>query len=166
MNNKLRLVWIVALLLLVAGVGLTFMTFGQLDNVNKKLKDNLTDIGMMLQSKSDLSVYIAAKEAYSIIPGAHPVRFESVFDPSNAVAAENIRASEIELSDGWFLLRREVVIADGALDNMMTIIRKAEAQRPPWRLSSCTVKSSAIAAGHGRVVLLFEAMEQRNNAER
>ena len=161
MNNKLRLVWVVALLLLVIAVVLTFMTFNKLGDVDKKLRGGLVDIGVMLQSERDLSAYIVAKEAYSMMPGAHPVRFESLFGAANNIAAENIRASEVELDDGWVVLRREVVIADGALDNMMSIIRKAEAQRPPWRLSSCTIRSSTVAAGYGRVVLLFEAMEQR-----
>ena len=159
--NKLRVVWLVALILVLAGMLLSVKTFRQLADADKKINGKLANIDMMKKSASDLSVYIAAKESYQLIPGAHPVKFESIFNLPGVVAAKNIRESELPLEDDWFILRREVVIDDCELDALMTVIKKAEAQRPPWKLSSCNVKSSSVAPGHARVVLVFEALEQR-----
>ncbi len=159
--NKLHLIWLIALILFVAGLLFSLQTLRQLKNTDKKLKEKISDISLMQEFTRDLSIYIKAKEAYRKIPGASPVRFESLFDASGLIAKENVRASEVQLDDNWFVLRREVVIDDGELEAVITFIKKAEAQRPPWRLSSCDIKSSTVAPGHGRVVLLFEALEQR-----
>ena len=159
--NKFRVIWLVALLFFVAGVVLTFKTFRQLHDADRKLKEKLYDISMMQEYSRNMSVYIAAKEAYKRVPSARPVKFESVFDTSEVSAKDNIRSSELALEDDWFVLRREIVIDDGELGNAMMLIRKAEAQRPPWKLSSCNIKSSSIIPGHGRMVLTFEAMEKR-----
>ncbi len=159
--NKLRLIWLIALILFVVGLLFSLQTLRQLKNTDKKLKEKISDISLMQGFTRDLSVYIKAKEAYQKITGASPIRFESLFDASGLIAKENVRASEVQLDDDWFVLRREVVIDDGELEAVITFIKKAEAQHPPWKLSSCDIKSSTVAPGHGRMVLLFEALEQR-----
>lgn len=158
--NKLHLIWVVTLILLVAGVLLSLQSFREFTAVDKKMRAKLRDIDVMRNSLRELSAYTAAKEAYQLIPGAHPVKFESVIDIT-MIAQENIRSSEVSLDDDWFILRKEVVIDDGDISAVMTLIKKLEAQRPPWKLSSLNIKSSPVAPGRGRMVLLFEALEQR-----
>ncbi len=159
--NKLRIIWLIALIVFVAGIILSFQTLRQLRSADKKLKEKMGDISVMQEFTRDLSIYIAAKDAYQRLPGARPVQFESIFNLPGIIAQENIRSSEVALEDGWFLLRREVVVDNGELNDVMTHIKKAEAQRPPWKLSSCKIKSSSVTPGYGRVVLVFEALEQR-----
>jgi hypothetical protein len=159
---KFRIMWFGILILLLAGVVLSFGTLRQIANADRLLEEKLKNISMMKRSADDLSVYIAAKNAYQRLPGASPVKFEKLFGKSSGIVAENIGSSEESLNDdGWFILRHEVVIDDASLDNVIMTIKKAEAQRPPWKLSSLAVKSSSVAPGHGRVVLLFEALEER-----
>ena len=159
--KRFHIIWLVALVLLGTGVVLSLRTLSQLTSIDQKLRIKLSNIEKIQKSARDLSVYISAKESYKLIPGAHPVKFESVFDMQGLTAKENIRVSETSLEDDWFVLHREVVIDDAELGDVMRLVRKAEAQRPPWKLSSCNIKSSSIAPGHGRVVLIFTALEQR-----
>ena len=159
--NRLHMVWLIALVAFVTGLVLSFQTFRQLVIADKKSKEKMGDIVIMQEFADKISVYTAAKEAYQKNPGAYPVKFDSIFNMQDIIVKENIRASERSLEDNWFVLQREVVIDDGKLGDIMRLIRKAEAERPPWKLVSCNIKSSSLVPGNGRIVLIFEALEQR-----
>ncbi len=107
----------------------------------------------------DLSRYTMAQDAYNNIPGTSPVKFNSIFSPANGIPEENIRNNDIVMNNGWKLLRREVVMDNGKISDVIKLIRQAETQRPPWKLAAITIKS-AENPGYGRIVMQFEALKQ------
>lgn len=61
---------------------------------------------------------------------------------------------------GWVIRRQRLAIADVAAGQLMPVLAKLDAVRPPWRLRRIAAQASARGAGFVRVELLFETLER------
>jgi hypothetical protein len=61
---------------------------------------------------------------------------------------------------GWSLRRVDVILDDVALVDVGRLLTSGENQRPPWRMSECTITPSDTSPGAARVTLVMEALEQ------
>ncbi len=62
---------------------------------------------------------------------------------------------------GWTLQRMDVMFDDITLLELGTWIERAESQRPPWRITECSILISDRSPGAARVTLVMEALESR-----
>lgn len=155
-----RYIWMAALLTLAAGFLLTVQTLRQISEANVAVRGKRKQWAELQRLDEERDSYSSALSAYGRIPGRRAVMLETVLSGAlSGVEAEDTRENIRELADGWTLRRKEVILGDIPLTGIMTAIRQAEAQRPPWRLAECVISASPLTPGHGRVVLTFEVLE-------
>ncbi|MDA0323026.1 MAG: hypothetical protein O2923_09975 [Verrucomicrobia bacterium] len=63
--------------------------------------------------------------------------------------------------NGWVLRQADVSLSEVPMLRVADLIEAAEAGRPPWRLTSCTMRASPQTEGHGQVTLSFELLEPK-----
>jgi len=61
---------------------------------------------------------------------------------------------------GWSLRQVEVSFPEIELTRLAVFMEKAESQRPPWRMESCTIRAVSQSGGIGYAKLVFNALEK------
>lgn len=113
----------------------------------------------------ELDRYESARAAYENVPGGRAVRLETILrDAIEEERIEDARETRTEIGNGWSLRRKEAILSETAMSNVMSAVRGAEAQRPPWLLAECVIRAAPLAPGHGRAVLTFEVLERSSAA--
>jgi hypothetical protein len=108
-----------------------------------------------------LAGYLAAKSQFDALPEAKARDLQPLMQESlPGYQAEDVRDASAEVSPGWVLRRREIAFREAPIAKAEEFVRRAEALRPPWRLSKCVLRASSRAAGFGHVVLVMEALER------
>ena len=77
------------------------------------------------------------------------------------VHIDDSRTMTDAIEPGWNVRRVEWTLHHVPFDPLMTFVREAEAQRPPWRLVECTLRASSASPGAGQAVIMLETVERK-----
>ena len=153
--------WGAALLSLGLGASLTVATFRDLRGTRQALDRRGEELGALDALVESMQPYEAARHTYETIPGGRPVRLDPMLSVlGSRVDLAAIRDTVTELDDAWVLRKKEVVVGEGPLQEVLDAVRQAEAQRPPWRLEHGVIRASSHTPGYGSAVLTFAALEK------
>ena len=63
---------------------------------------------------------------------------------------------------GWTMKKREISMPDAPLSKVAAFLQQVESQRPPWRLTSCSIRAAGVSAGSGQVTIVLESLSRQN----
>jgi len=148
-----------AALALIVGIILTVMSARQATSLAQSLRSRAAVVAELQAMQRTQDRYTAAVRTFAALSNAVPVALSDLAAAAVTNAIPDMRELETRpLERGWTLTRAEVIFNDLNLDQLPAFLRVAESQRPPWRLSKCSLTASTRADGHCRVVLIMEAI--------
>lgn len=151
--------WAAAACLTLLGLGLTVRSVRLLGPARTRLERIARDFAALERLRAEAGVGGGALEALEKLPSTRPVDPAGLADGLLPVA----RPAGEQRSDagsGWTAIRREFVFGDVAIGQVMEFAARAEAQRPPWRMVRCVIRSAPNNPGAGQVTLTLEALEK------
>ena len=153
--------WVSASLSVGLGGWMTVVTFSGLRETGQAMQQRGTELAALTAQVERMVPYEMARNTYDAIPGGRPVRLDPMLNGlGTRIDLAAIRDTVKELGDGWVLRKKEVVVGEGPLEDVLAAIREAEAQRPPWRLAHGVIRASGHTPGYGSAVLTFAALEK------
>jgi hypothetical protein len=157
-----RVLWSLAAIALVCGAGLTVATSRQIADNRTRLERVAGDFEKLQSLKKRIGRYEAARQAFDQLPSKRPVPFDALFKEDLAgLKFDNLKEDRSDAGSGWIVRRQDIALREVPLAKAMSLIAKAEAQRPPWRLARISVQASPLEKGSGRVELRLEALEKK-----
>ncbi|NCC49748.1 MAG: hypothetical protein EOM20_00900 [Spartobacteria bacterium] len=161
--HKQNILWILAGCLMVGAGYLCLYTWRQTGVLTRKL-DRLHETALQMRDlAATAQADRACLETFNALPDKTltSVRELLLSAVPGTAARVNERAPE-PMIDGWTLHRVDITFDTIPLKAMSRFIMAAEQERPPWRISECSIIASDKQAGHGRVSLLLEGLEQKD----
>jgi hypothetical protein len=108
-----------------------------------------------------------SKVLYATVEQFDALRYDQLVDArtlaNSAFGAERVDTVRQDLEacgDGYWVNRIEMYIKDISLELLLPFVHMSESQRPPLRLSACTIHASAARSGYGDVTLKLERIER------
>ena len=163
MNEKAarKILWSAAMIALLAGIGLTVQTSRHFAQLSAAMERKIVSLDKLKVLESDLATCDQARRATEKEGGRPAQPLQTLLQEfSPGLQVEECHESRREAAPGWDLRQTEMVLRDVSFASSMDLVKRAEAQRPPWRLARCTFRVSPSAAGTGEATLLFEALER------
>jgi len=159
------LVWGAAAASAVAGVWLALHAAGAVDRAGRELARKRSELDELRAVAGELARSAAAKAVFEGEPGRRPAAVAALLDEVlPGVKPEDSRERRREIAGGWLVREHEFAFGEVPLGKVMDFAAKAEAQRPPWKVTKCVIRASPHAPGTGRVALVLEALEKAGEA--
>jgi hypothetical protein len=146
----------IAVFALLLGLGLTVQTFRLIRQARPRIMEKISDLATLRDIRNGLEGFRTARQACEQNPPAPPVSIRKLLEPYRT---EDIRESRRDLMAGWTLLQVDVTFSVLPLREVMAFVEKAESQRPPWRLTGCSIRPSTTPA-EAQVTATLEAIQQ------
>ena len=151
-----------ATVLMLVGLVLTFRTFHaaptDLDLLERR-RDTLEDLR---REERSLSSDHLAVEAYEALPRQAGVSLKELVASELPSAPVEIHEQPVRtLRDKWVQRTAEVILEETHLAGVGRFLDRAESERPPWRLESCSISATDDGPGKGRVNLVVSLLERQ-----
>ena len=154
-----RWLWIAGAVSMLAGLALAAQCIRVLQGAAERRAGKFRQLGDLGRLAERLEPYLRARDAFDRLIDAKPTPLADLLKAAVPVAkADDIRDLGGESPQGWVVRRKEVTLADVPFEKILSFMQAAEAQRPPWRLARCEIRSSPETPGTGKMVLVFEAL--------
>ena len=161
-----RLLMLVALLALVAAIGLTVTTIRQADVCRQSLAHRAKELEGLTVVRAELAVYETAFGAFDACEVAPPPLTALIGGLLPSGHAPEMRDVSEAGPAGWEQRRQELSFEQVAVSDAITFAHASETpirdaqghERPGWRLAQCTVRPIPGRPGVGRVVLVMETL--------
>jgi hypothetical protein len=151
--------WVVAVTALAVGVLLSIRTLAIAAETAERIDTRLEQYAELLIVEADLAACLAAAQAFAALPAQQPAELGALMvEVLPDHSPQDDRDFTQPAGPGWTLYRREVSFAELPLGDVMRLVSTLEAERPPWRLAKCVIRSSSRTAGAGEVILTLEAL--------
>lgn len=158
-RSALQSLWAAAILLLVAGAGLSLRTMHDLRAARQVLDRNGRMAQTLRQWAAEQSVYDEARAHFERLPNRAPKPLAELAAAAlGSVRVDEVREASREAAAGWVVREKEVAVSEAPLTNVMAFVQLAETQRPPWRLAGIAINASARSPGFARATLRFRAL--------
>lgn len=152
----------VAVVLMLAGLALTLRTLQQAPSDLEQLERRLQTLQDLQREERSLSSDHLAVQAYQGLPRQGGASLEELFNEELPSAAVEITEQPVRtLRDHWVQRTAEVILEETRLAGVGQFLERAESQRPPWRMESCSISAAEGTPGTGRVVLVLSLLERR-----
>lgn len=156
-----RLLRIGAIIAVSAGVLLMLTTLATLRANADRLKTHATNMKELQRLQQLSHGTRTAVGAFERLENPHPVPIrqllrDSIGDEDYSSQAPPPRPK----IKGWLVRQMDISFKDIELSKVAAFLERAEAQRPPWRLSRCVIHSSSASGGSGRVSFTLEALDK------
>ena len=156
-GRQLATVWVLAALLLVAGMLATLVHAWRWPAQRARLEAIAEDQAAVLEAAARYG------SPQVLLRGLEPSPQDSDFadwlgQPALGLQVEE--AEEVVIAPGWTARRLRVSWQDRPLSQVSRILEQAGAARPPWRLVEAQLSASRAAANAGRGDLLLEHVER------
>jgi hypothetical protein len=159
--TPVRMVHVAAAISFAAGIILTAYAGWQTPQWREQISKRVADLGKMKALEQSLAGDESAVQRYESLGMKHPIPLAEVLSKAGIAETPDIRSRESKPTlAGWSLRTMDVRVEEAPLSKIGRIIEQAESRRPPWRLTECSVSASDKIAGHGRITLVFEALEK------
>jgi len=164
MNTNRNLAVLIATATAVALVGL-LMTITSIADASEKIErmqrkaDDIRTLRDYEETSRRRRAQQAILEGFRGRPGPRlPALAREILPAANAEVRER---KSTPAMNGWVLRQADISLSEVPMLRVADLIHAAEAGRPPWRLTSCTMRASPQTEGHGQVALSFELLEPK-----
>jgi hypothetical protein len=153
--------WFAAALVFLLGTGLTCYTLNAARESLPKIRSKASYLAGLRTIQAEITQGLAALEVFSKSADKHVVPLpELMRDSLGELKPDEIKDVHKETVQGWMVRQKDITFNEAPLDKVMEFTRKAEAQRPPWSLTKCVIRSSPRAPGVARIELSLQAVEK------
>jgi hypothetical protein len=146
----------------IAGIIASISSLVRYPSIRRQQAKDITTskILIALENKfSQLDIQTAPLRKLSYTKLADPeVIIKNVF---GANKIENIQKDKNNCGPEYAINQIEISLKDITLKKLPEFIRNMETLRPPFRLTSCTIRSSTTTSGSGNMKLRFERVERQ-----
>ena len=164
MNSLLtkRYLWTAAALSLIIGIGMAIRSAA-----------NIRDKRRILQTYAELSLKLDEERAVARRNQEAVAFFRELPDPHPTPVAQMLKESfpgeEYEMVErrspgtieGWAVRRVEVSFGSVQLSRLAGFLTETAPGRPPWRVTTCAIRSLDPNGGSGQVTLILEALDRQ-----
>jgi hypothetical protein len=153
--------WAAGIVAATVGLATAIGTWGNLRTGQTRLRRLAGDLRAMNAVGRRLDASLAALDAFERLPQESPAPLpELLAGVLPGHKPEERPQKRAEAIPGWAVNQREIRLTDVALDRALEFARRAEAQRPPWRVVRVAVRASSRQGGTGDAEFQFEALEK------
>jgi hypothetical protein len=160
-----RALWVLAAVAVAAGGIMTARTLAGARAVTANLDRKLGETQRLRSLEFEAARFRAARLAFDQLPRKQAANLAPLLKEFFPDVDVQQRDERKEIGEGWVLRHKELTLSGVPLkktmDGAMAFVRKAEAQRPPWRLTKCEVKASSSSEGAGDIALGLDAVEEQ-----
>lgn len=161
----LRVLWAISAVAIAAGALMTARTFAGAWAASSELGRKLREAEQLRNLDFEAARYRAARRAYEQLSRKQAASLAPLLKEAFPDVEIQQRDERKEIGEGWVLRHKDLTFSGvplkKSMDGAMALVQKAEALRPPWRLTTCEVKASPSSAGSGDIVLGFDAVEEQ-----
>jgi len=152
---------VAALVGIVTGTAAVIRVAAGASAVTARMKEKMANITELSEMHARLGKAVSARQTFGALTNCTPVSINSlVRECVPGAGTDDSRDNRRELAGGWILREREVTLTSVSFADMLALAAKAEAQRPPWQLVSCTLRAGDGKTGIGQAQMLFQALEK------
>ncbi|MBC8453898.1 hypothetical protein H8D64_02475 [PVC group bacterium] len=161
MTNRLsiRLVWGIALAVLVAGLAMSIGTVTDIKTTIKKLNIVIKASGDLHAEELRMQKYKSAVKAFKEIDIPRYVNVEAMAKQMFNKSTLDIRKTDLRSIKGWQVKEIEISLKNVRLSAVADFVNQLEASRPPLRLRKSVIRATP-SAGTGDVVLKVVSFRQ------
>jgi hypothetical protein len=150
-----------AVIALVAGAVLFVITLRSIPERQRHLKQKVETLARLQELSGGLVDDQAAAAVFAALPEHRPISLAALAEREIPGVRPAVRQRDVQpLADGWRARHMDVSFEQVPLADLSRFVMSAERQRPPWRLTRCTLNASETAPGPGRVTLQFTGIEK------
>ena len=143
------------------GLGYSCLSLSRSAQINQKLKRSVRTVERLDALEHE------SKALRAVVTQFDALRYDSLVDvrtlANSAFGAERVEAvrqAREACGDGYSVNRIEMYIKNISLELLLPFIHMSESQRPPLRLTGCTIHAAASRSGYGDVTLKLERVER------
>ena len=163
-TNTVPWLAVAALLAVAAGTLLAIATLTGLSDDLRRIRRRAADLDQLRRLEAGWRSDQQAVQTFESLRSHQPIPLAELAAKTITGAPPAIRLREaVPAAAGWTLRRAEVKLDDVRLEELTRLLAAAEGGRPPWRLAEFALTASE-AAGFGRAMLVFEALEKKDAA--
>lgn len=150
-----------AIVIIFAGLLMTFQTIHRIREVSEKLTVRMSQIEAVENMRSEIAEFNAVLKLYEDTPDCRlkPVS-AAIREAFPGFRTDTIKDFKREAIPGWVFHEKEISFGDVDIAEVIGVLHKLELQRPPWRLAKCLIKAASKQAGKGRVIVTLEGIER------
>jgi len=160
--NALRttiLVWVLGGLALATGLTIAWRTWQGLPEQAQRMHRKLNDLNELRMISETAGRDREVRMLFDPLAGQPASDLGAILGRTlPGRAPVDVRETREPAVDGWAALRREFSLPEAPLAEVAAFMRAAEAERPPWRVIKCAIRSSAQARGNGQATVQFETL--------
>jgi hypothetical protein len=164
MSGNRVLLWLIGTATLVAIVGVT-LTITSIADASERVQrmqrkaEQIRTLRDYEQASRQRGARQAMVDGFRARPGVSlPALARELIPEATAEVRER---DSTPAMTGWVLRQADVTFSELPLHRIADFIESAEAGRPPWRLTSCTMRASPQTPGRGHVTLSFELLQPK-----
>ena len=157
-----HVLWIAGAAAMLAGLVLATQSLRSLHEAAVRRSGKFRQLADLKRIEERLAPYLQARDAFNrLAADAKPTPLADLLRAAiPTVKGDDIHDFGGESLPGWTVRRKEVTLADVPFEKVLSFMQAAEAQRPPWRVNRCVLRSSSETPGTGQAILVFEALEK------
>lgn len=155
-------IWVAVALVWAAGIALTVRSVQQAAVYRDRLERRGAELEQLQRIDARWRADREAVARFEALPTQRPEPLSDLLKQTLPGLRADIRQRESRnVWPGWTLQRMDVMFDDMTLLELGTWIERVESQRPPWRITECSILISDRSPGAARVTLVMEALEFR-----
>ena len=156
-----RILWIVALVLLVAGAFLTTLAPLTLKEHARRMDRRFKDLRQLGQIESQVASYTTAIRAYEALPSSEPPPIQQIV--SNLFTAQQYAIEVLDkapANDDWIVERQRLRLREIPYQDMVAVVNRLGLAVPPWHTVSIDVRAGTKEGIAREITLSLEALRR------